>query len=173
MNGTGVAFSFTGTVAAYAADTGAMYSTKVTAGRINAFSQRTGEPAVRPIPCAHGRLGRSHSIISEFSVWRSESVLWRACCGAWLLPRTGLAPARVARLVQPWVALASPLCASHPAALGPTGSLSSRQPVRQLAQQFVAEHSFQRHQARRLLDQQIVAEHTALRGGLVHKLLRG
>ena len=91
-----------------------MYSTTgqgvawVTAGRINAFSQCTGEPAVRPIPCAHGRLGRSHRIISEFSVWCSESVLWRACSGAWLLPRTGLAPARVARLVR-----ASPLGLVH------------------------------------------------------------
>ena len=107
---------------------------------------------------AHARLGRSHSIISEFSVWRSVSVLCRACSGAWLLLRTGLAPARVTRLVrasplglvQPWLALASPLSASHRAALVPTRSLlSSRQPLRQLGQQLVAEHSFQRHQARR------------------------
>ena len=71
MNGADVTYSFAGTVAVYTAGTGAMYSTtgqgvaQVTAGRVNALSQRDEEPAVRPISCAYGRLGRWHSNCSS------------------------------------------------------------------------------------------------------------
>ena len=83
MNGADVPYSFTGTVAVYTAETGAVYSTTgigaawVTAGRVSALSQRAEELALRPIPFADADVSVEGTATSEESTIALE-VSWTA-----------------------------------------------------------------------------------------------